>query len=159
MAERRFWLVKSEPSSYSFTDLMNEPDGTAEWDGVRNFTARNHLRDGMKVGDGVLFYHSGTNPLSIVGAAVVAREGYPDHTSWDASSSTYDPQSTPEKPRWYMVDLRAEREFPQPVTVERMRATPELVEMMVLSRRGARLSVQPVTAREWETVLRLAGAG
>lgn len=98
MNQKRFWLLKSEPSAYSFSDLLKEPDQTAEWDGIRNYQARNLLRDELKVGDGVLFYHSSTDPLAVVGTAVVVRAGHPDHTAWDPSSDHYDPKSTPDNP-------------------------------------------------------------
>ncbi len=111
MAERSYWLVKSEPNAYSFSDLQGEDDGTAEWDGVRNYQARNTMRDDMKVGDGVLFYHSNVKPMAVVGTATVVREGYPDDTAWDPSSDHPDPKSTPDKPLWYMVDIKAESEF------------------------------------------------
>ena len=107
MTERRYWLFKSEPSSYSFSDLMGEEYQTAEWDGVRNYQARNFLRDEVKVGDGVLFYHSNVKPPAVVGTAVVVRDGYPDDTAWDPDSEHPDPKST-EKPIWFMVDIKGE---------------------------------------------------
>lgn len=158
MSERRYWLFKSEPSAYSFDDLMNEPGRTAEWDGVRNYTARNYLRDEIDAGDGVLFYHSGTNPVAVVGTAVVARAGYPDPTAFDPASPKFDPKSTPDQPRWYMVDISAESALPRPVTLAEIRKTPGLETMVLISPRGGRLSVQPVTAEEWEIVVRL-GSG
>src|SRR5919106_3351220 len=111
MAERKYWLFKSEPSSYSFSfaNLLNEPDQTAEWDGVRNYQVRNFMRDEMKVGDGVLFYHSSTNPMAVVGTATIVREAYPDSTPWDPNSAHLDPPSTPENPVWLMVDLKADK--------------------------------------------------
>ena len=146
---RRYWLFKSEPSAYSFDDLV--ADGVAEWDGIRNYQARNLLRDEVQEGDGVLFYHSNTKPMAVVGTATVVRNGYPDHTAWDPDSEHPDPKSTPEKPLWFMVDIKAEQRFAHPVTMEEMRRTPGL-EQMTLLRQG-RLSVQPVTAEEWESVL------
>ena len=154
MPERRYWLLKSEPNAYSFTDLLSEPDQTAEWDGVRNYQARNILRDEMKVGDGVLFYHSSTNPLAVVGKAVVVREGYPDHTALDPNSQHPDPKSSPDNPIWYMVDIKADGEFPHSVTLETLRQVPGLEKMMLLQR-GSRLSVQPVTPQEWEIIVDL----
>lgn len=149
---RRHWLFKSEPGAYSYDDLAR--DGVAEWDGVRNFQARNLLRDEIKEGDGVLFYHSSVNPLAVVGTAVVARGGYPDHTAWAPRSDHPDPRSTPANPVWYMVDIKAQRRFARPVTLEEMRHTPGLERMMLL-RRGARLSVQPVSPDEWAIIVRL----
>jgi predicted RNA-binding protein with PUA-like domain len=149
---RRYWLFKSEPGAYSYDDLTR--DGVAEWDGVRNFQARNLLRDEIKEGDGVLFYHSSADPLAVVGTAVVARGGYPDHTAWDPRSDHLDPRSTPANPVWYMVDIKAQRRFARLVTLEELRHTPGLEDMMLL-RRGARLSVQPVSPDEWAIIVRL----
>ena len=146
---RRYWLFKSEPSAYSFDDLV--ADGVAEWDGIRNYQARNLLRDEVQEGDGVLFYHSNAKPMAVVGTATVVRNGYPDHTAWDPGSEHPDPKSTPEKPLWFMVDIKAEQRFAHPVTMEQLRRAPGL-EQMTLLRQG-RLSVQPVTAEEWEAVL------
>ena len=149
---QQFWLFKSEPSTYSYDDLVN--DGVSERDGVRNFQVRNWLRDSIKEGDGVLFYHSSTSPLGVVGTATVVREGYPDFTAWDPGSDHPDPKSTPEKPVWYMVDLKADKRFADTVTVDDMRAMAELGEMTVL-KRGNRFSITPVTKDEFETVLKL----
>ena len=151
-----YWLFKSEPNTYSYDDLVR--DGVAEWDGVRNFQARNFLRDEIKEGDGVLFYYSNAKPLVIVGTAVVTRSGYPDSTAWDPDSDHPDPKSTPDNPLWYMVDIQADERFPEPLTVDRMRAEPGLAGMLVL-KRGMRLSVQPVTAEEWELVVKLGRSG
>ncbi|HLF04637.1 MAG TPA: EVE domain-containing protein [Dehalococcoidia bacterium] len=152
MAERRYWLFKSEPTAYSFADLLNEPDRTAEWDGVRNYQARNFMRDDMQAGDGVLFYHSSTNPMAVVGTARVVKRGYPDSTAWDHNSDHPDPKSTPDSPIWYMVDIQAEKPFRRPVTLEEIKANPKLKDMM-LARRGMRLSIQPVTPQEWEEII------
>ena len=151
---RRYWLFKSEPGAYSFDDLLR--DGTAEWDGVRNFQARNFLRDEVQVGDGILFYHSSATPTAVVGTATVIRGGYPDHTAWDPNSAHPDPRSTPEEPVWYMVDIKADQRLAQPVTLARMKGEQGL-EKMLLLRRGMRLSILPVTPEEWETILRLGG--
>lgn len=154
MTKRNYWLVKSEPSAYSFADLMKEPDRTAYWDGVRNFQARNNLR-AMKAGDGVLFYHSQSDPNAVVGVATVAREAYPDHTAWGPKSDHPDPKSTPDKPIWYMVDIRGEAELKRQVSLAEIKATPALKNMMLV--KAGRLSVQPVTETEWKTVLRMGG--
>ncbi len=153
MAERSYWLVKSEPNTYSFSDLQSEDDGTAEWDGVRNYQARNTMRDDMKVGDGVLFYHSNVKPMAVVGTATVVSEGYPDDTAWDPSSEHPDPKSTPDKPLWYMVDIKAESEFARPVTLEEIKQTPGLEKMALVNR--SRLSVQPVRPEEWRIIVNL----
>ena len=154
MPDRKYWLFKSEPTAYSFTDLINEPDQIAEWDGVRNYQARNFMRDQMKVGDGVLFYHSSTSPQAVVGIARVVRDGYPDHTAWDPADQHYDPKSTPENPIWFMVDIRAEKQFARPVTLEELKGNPQLRNMLLL-RRGMRLSIQPVTQEEWDEIVAL----
>jgi len=151
----RHWLFKSEPSAYSFEDLVR--DKVAEWDGTRNFQVRNWLRDDVKVGDGVLFYHSSTTPVGVVGTARVVREGYPDHTAWDPTSEHPDPRSTPEKPIWFMVDIAPDRKFERVVTLDEMRSTPELHEMMAL-KRGNRFSITPVTQEEFDAIVRLGAA-
>jgi predicted RNA-binding protein with PUA-like domain len=146
------WLFKSEPNAYSFNDLIE--DRVAEWDGVRNYQARNMLRDDIKVGDSVLFYHSNTQPIGVVGTALVVKSGYPDHTAWDAQSDHPDPKSTPEHPIWYMVDIAPDQRFLNPVTRESMMNNPNLRDMMVL-KRGTRLSIQTVTKFEFEEVVRM----
>ncbi|MBX3449778.1 MAG: EVE domain-containing protein [Planctomycetaceae bacterium] len=152
----RYWLFKSEPSAFSIDTLADSPSQTAPWDGVRNYQARNFLRDEVRVGDRVLFYHSREAPLGVFGTMSVVRAAYPDHTSWNPNSPYYDPGSTPESPRWYMVDVQLLQKFPQPVTREQLQDDPVTSEMMVM-RRGMRLSIQPVTAAEWKAVHRLAG--
>ena len=156
MAER-YWLFKSEPSAYSFSDLMGEPDQTAEWDGVRNYQARNFLRDEVKEGDGVLFYHSNASPPSVVGTAVVVREGYPDFTAWDPSSDHPDPKSTPENPRWFMVDIKGLEALPNEVTLAQIRANPALQDISLFKR--PRISIHPITQQEWDTILAMAESG
>ena len=148
----RHWLMKTEPGTFSIEDLRRAPDGTAPWDGVRNYQARNHMRDGMRAGDPVLIYHSSTAERAIVGSARVAHAAYPDHTAWDPRSGHYDPRSSPEIPVWIMVDVSFVETFPRPLTLEALRGIPELSGMMLL-RRGMRLSVQPVMPAEFETVL------
>ena len=138
--ERRYWLVKSEPSTFSWDDLLAAKNRTTNWDGIRNFAARNFMRDGMKLGDQVLFYHSSVNPQAIVGVCEVVREAYPE----------------PNDPDWSMVDLRAVGPLPRPVTLAELKARPELAGMALL--RIGRLSVTPVTAKEWEIIQRMAGA-
>lgn len=153
---RNYWLMKTEPDVFSWDSLEASPRHTTMWDGVRNYQARNFLRDAMKVGDGVLFYHSRQEPMAIVGIARVTREGYPDPTQFDASAKYWDPRSLPEAPRWYTVDVQAVRRFTQPLTLPRLREEPKLKGMLLL-RKGQRLSVQPVKPAEWKAVLRLAG--
>ncbi len=148
--ERRYWLVKSEPSTFSFDDLRAATGQTTQWDGVRNFVARNFMRDGMKVGDQVFFYHSSVNPQAIVGICEVAREAYPDSTAFDRAHHGYDADADPDDPTWFMVDLRAVAPLARPVTLPEIKAKPELAGMVLL--RIGRLSVTPVTADEWKTI-------
>ena len=110
MAERKYWLFKSEPTAYSFDDLLNEENQTAEWDGVRNYQVRNFMRDEMREGDGVLFYHSSTNPTAVVGTATIVTQAYPDVTAWDPQAKYYDPESSPDNPAWLVVDIKADQE-------------------------------------------------
>ena len=158
MAERRYWLFKSEPTAYSFADLLNEPDRTAEWDGVRNYQVRNFMRDDMKVGDGVLFYHSSAKPLAVIGTARIVSESYPDSTAWDPADKHYDPKSTPDNAIWLMVDIQAEKEFARPVTLDEIKQSPKLQDMLLV-RRGMRLSIQPVTQQEWDEVVAMGTEG
>ncbi|HEX8849440.1 MAG TPA: EVE domain-containing protein [Gemmatimonadaceae bacterium] len=152
--ERRYWLVKSEPDVFSFDDLQRSPARTTCWDGIRNFAARNFLRDGMKRGDRVFFYHSMTDAQAIVGICEVVREGYPDDTAFDPKHAGFDPKSDRASPQWYMVDLRAVEPLPRPVTLAEIKARPELAEMALL--RVGRLSVSPVTPAEWATIVAMA---
>jgi len=154
--ERRYWLVKSEPTTFSFDDLLKAPKRITTWDGVRNFTARNFLRDGMKRGDQVFFYHSSTDPQAIVGICEVVREGYPDTTALDPKHPHFDPDSDPGNPSWFMVDLRAVGPLPRQVTLAEIKKTPALAGMALV--RIGRLSVTPVTAAEWEVIVEMAGA-
>jgi predicted RNA-binding protein with PUA-like domain len=151
----KYWLVKSEPSSFSWDDLWQSPQRTTSWEGVRNYQARNFLRE-MKQGDRVLFYHSSAEPNAIVGVAEVAREAYPDPTQFDRRHEMYDPKSSRDEPRWSTVDLRAVRAFPRPVTLSELRAVPALAKMTLLQQ-GSRLSVSAVTPDEWHAVSALAG--
>jgi predicted RNA-binding protein with PUA-like domain len=149
----RFWLMKSEPDSYSIDDLA--ADGTTHWDGVRNFQARNLLRDEVGVGDQVLFYHSRLRPPGVVGLAEVVKAAYPDHTAWDPDSGYFDPKSTPEAPRWFMVDIAFRRKFDRLISIDELKEHPQLAGMVLLHR--SRLSVQPVTPAEFRFILELAG--
>ncbi|MCU0588371.1 MAG: EVE domain-containing protein [Syntrophobacteraceae bacterium] len=155
MRAERYWLLKSEPSEFSIDDLGHRPDRTEPWDGVRNYQARSFLRDGMKVGDRALFYHSGKAP-AVVGVVVVVREGYPDPSAWDPMNRHFDPRSTPDAPVWYMVDVRLEDVFPAPLPLAELRGIPGLENMMLL-RKGSRLSVQPVSEKEFQVIVSRAG--
>ena len=151
-ASRSHWLFKSEPETYGWQHLVR--DRRTFWGGVRNFQARNLLRDSIKKGDGVLFYHSSAEPTAIVGVAEVVADGYPDPTQFDRASPYFDKDSPRDAPRWYCVDIVPVTALAVPLDRDRLRAEPALADMMLL-KRGARLSVQPVTAAEWRTVLRL----
>lgn len=151
---RRFWLMKSEPEAFSIEDLRRAEDQTTCWDGVRNYQARNFLRDEIKTGDGVLYYHSNAQPPGIAGEAVVVRDGYPDFTAFDPDDPHYDPKSDSARPTWYMVDVRFVRAGKALIALDRLKTIPALQSMFVL-RRGMRLSVQPVTEREWAVVTAL----
>ena len=155
---RRYWLVKSEPDTFSFADLIASPDRTTGWDGVRNYQARNFMRDGMKRGDLVFFYHSSTDPAAIVGVAEVAREAYPDPTALDATHAHFDPKSRTDAPTWVMVDLRAVEPLAHPLALADLRRVKGL-EKMALLQKGSRLSVQPVTKEEWDIIYKLGSGG
>ncbi|MGQ0811784.1 MAG: EVE domain-containing protein [Nitrospiraceae bacterium] len=151
---RQYWLMKTEPSSFSIEDLKQAPQQQTCWDGVRNFQARNYLRR-MKIGDQVLFYHSSADPPSVVGVVEVIRTAYPDPTQFDKQDHHYDAGSDPADPRWDMVDIKLKRAFLYPLPLESLRAQSQLKSMELL-RKGSRLSVQPVQAAEWGVILGLA---
>jgi predicted RNA-binding protein with PUA-like domain len=146
----RCWLMKSEPAVYSIEDLAR--DGSTCWEGVRNYQARNLMRE-MKVGDAVLFYHSNASPPGVAGLARVSREAYPDGFSWDPGHKYYDPKSTPEDPRWWMVDIEYVDTLPRLVSLDELKSATGLEDMVVTKR--SRLSVQPVQPTEYEIVVRL----
>ncbi len=151
----RYWLFKSEPSCFSFSDLQSRPHAVEHWDGVRNFQARNFLRDDIQSGDRVLFYHSSIPEPAVVGLCTVVRAGYPDHTALDPSSDHFDPKSTPDNPIWYMVDVKADRAIVPAVTLAAIRSNPLLSGMPLLNR--SRLSVQPVTEEQFHIILQMGG--
>lgn len=151
---QRFWLMKSEPEVFSIEDLRRAPRRTTAWNGVRNYQARNFLRDRVQMGDGVLFYHSSTDPPGIAGEAVVVRAGYPDPTAFNRRDPHYDPASDPARPAWYAVDVRFVRVCRELIVLRRLKAHPRLQSMMV-ARKGSRLSVQPVRPEEWRTIMAL----
>jgi predicted RNA-binding protein with PUA-like domain len=151
---KRYWLVKSEPTSFSIQHLARAPRQTTYWDGVRNYQARNLLRDEMQVGDGVLFYHSSADPPAVAGTATVVHAGSPDPSQFDAASDRHDPAATPEAPRWYGVHIKLDRVFEHPLPLDDLRKKPALAKMVLLQR--SRLSVQPVSAAEWQAILAMA---
>ncbi len=151
-----YWLFKTEPTSYSFADLLAEPERTTGWDGVRNYQARNFLRDQVKRGDGVLVYHSNADPPAIAGIARVVREAHPDPTAFDVEHHHHDPRSDPAAPQWFQVSIQAEQALEPPLDLPTLRAMPEL-EGLELLRKGSRLSIQPVSSAHWKVILKRAG--
>lgn len=149
-----YWLMKSEPDVFGIDDLAALPTHTEHWDGVRNYQARNMMRDEMKRGDQVFFYHSNCKEPGIVGIAEVAREGYPDFTALEPGQKYYDPKSDPTHPRWYMVDIRFVHKFARAITLEELKRDTRLADMPLV-RRGNRLSVMPVTPAQWHYILGL----
>ncbi len=153
---RRYWLLKSEPEVFSIDDLKKAPSQRTVWEGVRNYQARNLLRDELQKGDGILYYHSNAKPSAVVGTAIVVATGYPDPAQFEKKSEYHDPGATRENPRWFVVDIAFESKFKHSVSLETIRETPSLAEMVLVKR--SRLSVQPVTESEWKTLLRLGNA-
>ncbi len=154
MGPQGYWLMKSEPTTFSIDDLIRSPNHVTYWDGVRNYQARNFMRS-MAVGDHVLFYHSNTDPPAVVGIAEVVTTAYPDSTQFDKKDKHYDPESKPSEPRWDMVDIRYVRKFARALTLDNLRKENKL-NGMVLLKKGSRLSVQPVTPLEWRHIMKLA---
>jgi predicted RNA-binding protein with PUA-like domain len=151
-----YWLFKSEPQEFSFDDLLKRPKQTEPWTGVRNYQARNFIRDGMKIGDKVLFYHSSTETLAVVGIAEVVSEPYIDPLQFDDKSDYFDKGSLPNNPRWLAINVKAVKKLKNAVTLEQIKKEPEL-QTMRLVKRGNRLSVMPITKNEFETIIKLAG--
>lgn len=151
---KKFWLIKSEPNVFSLDDLKKSKNQTTGWDGVRNYQARNFMRDEMKNGDQVLFYYSSTDPNAIVGVCEVVKECYPDHTQFDSKSDHFDPKADPKNPTWIMVDIKFVKEFKNPVTLDAIRANPKLKNMRLIQR-GNRLSVMPVEKSEFDEIAKM----
>ena len=149
---RRYWLFKTEPDVFGWDHLLACPSETTPWDGVRNYQARNLLRDEIKVGDLGFFYHSRVNPPHIAGVVEVTRSGYPDPTQFDPKEKYFDPKSSPDAPRWFVVDVQACYRLIRTVSLPELKEAPELQDMKLVQR-GSRLSVQPVRPKEWEAVL------
>jgi predicted RNA-binding protein with PUA-like domain len=152
---KKYWLMKTEPDVFSIRDLRNRPGKKEHWDGVRNYQARNHMRDGMSVGDEVLFYHSSCDPIGVAGVARIVKSAYGDPSALDPKSKYYDPKATPDKNPWVMVDVKFAREFPRVVSLYEMKSAPGLENMLVI-KKGMRLSIQPVKPEEFAIVLKLA---
>ena len=151
---KKYWLVKSEPETFSIQDLKKSKNQTTCWDGVRNYQARNFIRDEMKKGDGVFFYYSNSESMGIYGICEIVKEGYPDHTQYDPDSHHYFPSAKPDNPVWYMVDIKLVEIFKHPVMLDNIKKNPRLRDMKLLQK-GNRLSVMPVTGAEWGEVIRM----
>jgi predicted RNA-binding protein with PUA-like domain len=149
-----YWLMKSEPEAFSLADLINRPNQTESWDGVRNFQARNFMRDNMKRGDLAFMYHSSCAQPGIVGIMEIAKEAYPDPTSFDRLNKHFDPKSDPAKPTWFMVDVRYVSSLPRIITLTELKQTPQLADFTLL-KRGNRLSIMPVLETQWSFILNL----
>lgn len=149
-----YWLLKSEPGSFSIEDLAKAKNKTTHWDGVRNYQARNFMRDQMKRGDLAFFYHSNCKEIGITGIVEVCKESYPDHTAFDPNDHHYDPKSNPDNPRWMMVDVRLKKKFKHTITLDQLKQNPKLKDMMIL-RKGNRLSITPLTVKEWEAIVKM----
>ncbi len=150
----KYWLMKSEPNCFSIDDLYNAPQKTTCWDGVRNYQARNFMRDDMQIADKVFFYHSNCKTPGIIGIAEVVSKPYPDSTAWDSTSDHPDSKSTPDKPIWYMVDIKFIEKLPEIISLEELRKYPELNKFKLLQK-GNRLSVLPVSQEDWKFILNL----
>ncbi|MCW7753093.1 EVE domain-containing protein [Desulfobotulus sp. H1] len=153
---QNYWILKSEPSVFSIEDLASRPDQTEGWDGVRNYQARNYLKDGMNKGDAILYYHSSIKEPAIVGLCSVVREAYPDTSAWNPDSAYHDPKSIPEKPIWFQVDIQLKEIFTYPVYLRDLKKNP-LFQDMILLKRGNRLSVLPASATHFHAILKMAG--
>ncbi len=151
----RYWLMKSEPDSFSIDDLQQRPKQTEPWDGVRNYQARNMMRDDMKVGDQVFFYHSNCDVPGIVGLMEISREGYPDPTAFDPEDHHYDPKSDPDNPRWIHVDVKFKRKLKRVISLQELKQHAEAMPDFALLRKGNRLSVMPVEKAHWDYILGL----
>ena len=151
-----YWLFKSEPDAFSIDDLAAMKGKRDHWDGIRNYQARNLMRDEMKKGDLGFFYHSSCKVPAVVGTVEIVKEAYPDHTAFDSNEKYYDAKSAPDNPRWFMVDVKLKQKFSDPIPLSSLREMPALKEMVLLQK-GSRLSVQPVKAKEWKAILKAAG--
>ena len=150
----QYWLMKSEPEEFSIDDLISMPNQTEHWDGVRNYQARNFMRDKMRIGDSVFFYHSNCAEPGIVGTMTVTRESYPDHTAFDPSDKHFDPKSDPDNPRWFMVDITFKKKFSRTVGLKELKGYADSTfQDFALVRRGNRLSVMPVSKAHWNFIL------
>jgi len=153
---KNYWLIKSDPEEFSIEDLKKSKDKTTYWNGVRNYQARNFMRDEMKKGDPVLFYHSNADPNAVVGICEIAKGGYPDHSQFDPDDVHFFPSAKKEDPTWFMVDVKYVKEFKKPVTLEEIKENSKLKNMRLVQK-GTRLSVMPVTKEEFDEVVKMGG--
>jgi predicted RNA-binding protein with PUA-like domain len=153
---KKYWLFKSESEDFSIDDLQKSKNKTTYWDGVRNYQARNFIRDEMKKGDGVLFYHSNSDPLAVMGYCEIVKEGYADHTQFEPDHKHFFPSAKKEEPVWFMVDIKLIKKFSNPVTLKQIKENSKLKNMRLIQR-GNRLSVMPVTTQEWNEILKIGG--
>lgn len=149
-----YWLMKSEPDVFGIDHLAASDQQTTHWDGIRNYQARNMMRDDMRVGDQIFFYHSNCKPPGIVGIMQVVKESYPDHTAYEPTSPYFDPKSSPDNPRWFMVDTQLVEKFQRKLSLDELRQVPALADLPLL-RKGNRLSIMPVGKKEWDVILQL----
>ncbi|WP_438865611.1 EVE domain-containing protein [Neptunicella sp.] len=151
----QYWLFKSEPDAFSIDDLAAMPNQTEHWDGIRNYQARNYLRDEVKLGDQVFFYHSSCKDVGIVGVAEVVKESYPDDSQFNPESNYFDPKANPDNPRWMMVDIKFKQKFDNILSLKNIKAMPEITEIGLV-KKGHRLSIMPVTKQEWQFLYKAA---
>jgi len=151
---KKYWLFKSEPTDFSIDDLDKSPGKKTYWDGIRNYQARNFIRDDIRKGDGVLFYHSNADPLAVVGYCEIVKEAYPDHTQFDPDNKHFDPTALQKEPRWYMVDIRLSEIFKHLIILKEIKENPKLKDFRLIQR-GNRLSVFPVNKKEWDEILKM----
>lgn len=155
MPNPNYWLMKTEPGTFSIFDLEKAPNQTTQWEGVRNYQARNFMKNDMKLGDKVFIYHSVVEPVGIFGIAHVSKEAYVDYFQFDTNSKYFDPKATPEKPIWFMVDVKLDTIFKEAITLQEIKSRPELEDMLVV-KKGSRLSIQPVKENEWKLIMKSA---
>ena len=153
---KKYWLIKSEPSVFSIEDLKKSKNQTTFWDGIRNYQARNFLRDDMKKGERVLFYYSNTDPNAVVGICEVVKEGYADHTQFDPENKHFFPSADPQNPIWFMVDVKFLKEFKNPVTLQDIKENPRLKNIRLMQK-GNRLSVMPIEKAEFDEIVKMGG--
>jgi len=151
-----YWLMKSEPDAYSIDHLRSQKRRTDHWDGIRNYQARNFMRDQMKTGDLAFFYHSNCSEPAVVGIMEIVSAAYPDHTAFDPNEKHFDAKSDPDNPRWLMVDVKFKKKLKMPITLQAIKAEKKLADMRLVQR-GNRLSILPVTPGEWRHILKMAG--